>query len=91
MRTTVDIDATVLNRARRASLRERRTLGSLVSDALSAYLGAHARSQKDPPFDLLVRGSAGARFPTPEEVTAIEDGEELATLRIRRRRSRAAP
>ncbi len=91
MRTTVDIDARVLARAKRLAAAQGRTLGTLVSDALSAYLGAKQGAPQDPPFDLLVRGTPAARFPTREDIAAIEDEDDVASLGMPEVRRRAAP
>jgi hypothetical protein len=82
MRTTVDLDPTVLERAKRLAQSEDRTLGSVLSDALAAYLAKRRQSAKDPPFDLIVRGTPGARFPTLAEIVKVEDEEETTALRI---------
>ena len=66
MRTTVDIDDALLERAKRLALKEKQTLGAVVGQALAAYLGSRKAADKDPPFQLLVRGKAGARFPPPK-------------------------
>jgi hypothetical protein len=91
MRTTVDLDEGVLERAKQAALRERRTLGSLLSEALAAYLGSHRASARDPRFELLVRGKRQGRFPTAADVAAVEDDEELGALAVPRTKRRAAP
>lgn len=91
MRTTVDLDPAVLDRAKRLALSEGRTLGSVLNEALAAYLGKRKQVAKDPPFDLLVRGNPHGRFPSPGEVSAIEDDEELAALKIPRGKRRASP
>jgi hypothetical protein len=91
VRTTVDLDPGVLERAKRLALTEKRTLGSLLNDAMVAYLGSRKLVSKDPPFELLVRGKANAPFPTPAELEAVEDEEEIARLGIPGARRRAAP
>lgn len=91
MRTTVDIDPAVLERAKKLAHSERRTLGSVLSDALAAYLGRRLASAKNPPFELLVRGNARSRFPTPEELLALDEEEDAARLRIPGATRRAAP
>ncbi len=91
MRTTVDIDPAVLGRAKKLAFSERRTLGSVLSDALAAYLGKRRATSKDPPFDLLVRGSPRGRFPTPDELLALDEEEDAARLRIPRTKRRAPP
>jgi hypothetical protein len=91
MRTTVDIDEAMLERAKQLALKERRTLSAVLGDALSAYLGSKRARAKDPEFELLVRGKPGARFPTQAEVNAVEEEEDVAALAIARARGRAAP
>jgi hypothetical protein len=82
MRTTVDIDPAVLQRAKRLADSENRTLGSIVGDALVAYLGKRKPSSKDPPFELIVRGNPRGRFPTPSELSDLDDDEDIARLGI---------
>jgi hypothetical protein len=82
MRTTVDVDAALLQRAKRFAESENRTLGSIVSEALVAYLGKRKQTSKDAPFELIVRGTAHGRFPTPLALADIEDEEEMARLGI---------
>lgn len=91
MRTTVDLDEAMLDRAKHLALREGKTLSSVVSDALAAYLAARKQVQKAAPFELLVRGDARAHFPSPAEVAATEDSEELAALQIPGMKRRASP
>lgn len=91
MRTTVDIDPTVLERAKRLAVSEDRTLGSVLSDALAAYLGKRRAISKDSPFELLVRGNARGRFPSTEQMLALDDEEDAARLSIPRSKRRAAP
>jgi len=91
MRTTVDLDPAVLERAKRLALSEGKTLSSILSEALAAYLGKRKQSAKDPPFELIVRGSPRGRFPSAAEVAALEDEEELASLRIPGAKRRASP
>jgi hypothetical protein len=90
MRTTIDLDARLLERAKRLAVGERRTLSAVVNDALVAYLGSKRATAKDPPFELLVRGKPKGRFPTPAEVAALEDEEDIARLALPRKGRRAA-
>jgi hypothetical protein len=91
MRTTVDLDPAVLERAKRLALSEGKTLGSVLNEALAAYLGKRKQVAKDPPFDLLVCGSSRGRFPSAEEIGAVEDDEELGALAIPGAKRRASP
>jgi hypothetical protein len=82
MRTTVDIDEALLERAKRLALKEKQTLGVVVSQALAAYLGTRRQAEADPPFELIARGEPQGRFPSPAEIAAIEEQEELRGLAI---------
>jgi predicted transcriptional regulator len=82
MRTTVDIDEALLERAKRFALKEKQTLGAVVGQALAAYLGARRQAEDDRPFELIVAGSARGRFPTPAEIGAVEEQDELLALAI---------
>jgi predicted transcriptional regulator len=85
MRTTVEIDERVLDRAKALALKESKTLSAIVSSALAAYVGARRAAAKDEPFELLVRGSARGRFPSVAEMNAVEDAEDAAALGVTRR------
>jgi predicted transcriptional regulator len=82
MRTTVDIDEAVLDRAKRLASSEKRTLGALVSEAVAAYVAVRRKPTKDAPFELIVRGTQRGRFPTPAELAAAQDEEDLGSLNI---------
>lgn len=91
MRTTVDIDDAVLERAKKLALKERQTLGAVVGQALAAYLAGRRLSGQDPPFKLLVRGTPGRRFPTTAEIAAVEEDETTTALGIPTVKRHAAP
>lgn len=91
MRTTVDIEDALLERAKRLALKEQRTLGAVLGQALAAYLSSRKVADKDPPFELLVRGKTGARFPSAEEVQLAEEDDERKSLAIPELKHRAAP
>lgn len=91
MRTTVDIDEALLERAKRLALKEKQTLGAVVGQALAAYLGTRRQAEKDSPFELIVAGSARGRFPTPAEIAAVEEEDEVRALVIPPRKRDAAP
>jgi predicted transcriptional regulator len=90
VRTTVDLDPNLLEPAKRLALKEQRTLSAIISDALAAYLASRRQSSKDAPFELLVRGSPRGRFPSPGDISAVEDEEDIAALGLREGRSRAS-
>jgi hypothetical protein len=91
MRTTIDLPLRLLTAAKRIATERQTTLSAIVSDALGAYLGAARRRSPDKPFELIVRGRAGARFPTPAEIAAVSDEEDRTALRIPGVPRRAAP
>jgi hypothetical protein len=91
VRTTVDIEDALLERAKRLALKEQRTLGAVVSQAIAAYLSSRRVADRDPPFELLVRGKAGARFPSAEELQLAEEEDERTSLAIPKSKARAAP
>ena len=83
MRTTVDIDDGLLERAKRLALKEKQTLGAIVGEALAAYLGSRRQAGKDPPFELLIRGTPRGKFPTPAEILAAEEADDARALSLR--------
>jgi hypothetical protein len=91
MRTTIDVPPRVLSAAKRIAAERQTTLSAVVNDALTAYLEGTRRRSPDKPFKLIVRGRAGARFPTPAEIRGASDDEGRAALRIPRVVRRADP
>jgi hypothetical protein len=91
MRTTVDLDEALLERAKRLALSEGKTLGSVVSEALASYLAKRKSKASDPPFELIVRGNPQGRFPSASELAAIDEEEEFSALNIPASRRRASP
>jgi hypothetical protein len=91
VRTTVDIDEALLERAKRLALKEKQTLAAVVGQALAAYLSNRRAAAADPPFELLVRGKGGARFPSAEEVLLAEEEDDRKSLAIARVKRRATP
>ena len=91
VRTTIDLPAPVLARAKRLAAERGVTLSSVVVDALSSHLSGSRQQKPDKPFELVVRGRAGARFPGPEEIESVGDEEDVAALGIPGVRGRAAP
>lgn len=85
MRTTVDLEKRLLERAKALALKESKTLSAIVDAALAAYLGAGRAAAQDQPFELLVRGSHKARFPSAADIAAVEDQETLAALGVHSR------
>ncbi|MDX2024219.1 MAG: hypothetical protein SF187_28515 [Deltaproteobacteria bacterium] len=82
MRTTVDIDPVALERAKALAQKQNRTLGSVISEALTAYATRVPAVQAEPPFELIVRGRPGARFPTGAQISQAEEDEDVESLRI---------
>ena len=91
MRTTVDIDDGLLERAKRLALKEKQSLGAVVSEALAAYLGSRRQVGKDPPFELVVRGSSHGKFPSTAEIVAAEEDDDLRALALPGRKRDATP
>lgn len=89
VRTTVDIEDKVLERAKRRAASSGQTLGELVTAALRAHL-AKREKHEDPPFELIVRGEPGGRFPSPQDILEVEEREETESLRVPGRPRRAA-
>jgi hypothetical protein len=90
MRTTVDLDDALLRRAKQLAARGGATLSAVLNEALAAYLTRRRPPSQDPPFDLVVRGRPGGRFPSPSEIEALEAEEDLVGLSTGRRPGRAA-
>jgi|GEM_PF-957444 hypothetical protein len=82
MRTTVDIDDGLLERAKRLALKEKQTLGAIVGEALAAYLGSRRQAGKDPSFELIVRGTPRGKFPAPSEILAAEEEDDVRALAL---------
>jgi hypothetical protein len=82
MRTTIDLPPRLLAAAKRIAAERATTLSAVVNDALGAYLGAAQVRASDKPFELLVRGRPGARFPTPAEIAESTDDEDRDALGI---------
>ncbi len=82
MRTTVDLDKPLLERAKRRAVRQRQTLSQLVRDAVTSYLaGEHATDEE--PFELVTCGEPGGYAPSVAEMAAAleEDDARLAPPR----------
>ena len=90
MRTTIDLDPALLERAKRLALGEQRTLSALLNEALVAYLSSRRVSAKDSAFELIVRGTSGGRFPNPAALAELQNEEDAALLAGRRPKNRAA-
>lgn len=82
MRTTVDLDERVLERAKKAAAANGQTLSAVVSEALNAYLALPRAARVDQPFELLVRGRATDPFPSAEdfEEADLEDDRKRLGL-----------
>ncbi len=84
MRTTIDLDTPLLERAKRRASSQGRTLSQLVREAVTSYLASRP-SEDEEPFELVVCGEAGGYAPTPREMAAAleEDDARLAPPRRR--------
>ena len=91
MRTTIDLPPGLLSAAKLIAAERQTTLSAVVSEALGGYLGTAQRRSPDKPFELIVRGRPGGRFPTPAEIEAATDEEDRAALRIPGVPRRVAP
>jgi hypothetical protein len=91
VRTTIDLPPSVLSRAKRLAAERGTTLSAVVTDALASHLRSAPQHTRPQPFELIVRGRAGARFATPAEIEAIADDEDRAALRVPGARGRATP
>lgn len=80
----MDIDPAALERAKLLAQRESRTLGSVISEAVAAYVTREPSRQSEPPFELIVCGRPGARFPSAVDIAQVEEDEDLESLRIPR-------
>jgi hypothetical protein len=90
MRTTIDLPAPILARAKRLASERETTLSAVVTEALSLHLQGKRRPV-DQPFELVVCGRPGDPFPTAAEINALEEEEERLALRVPRLGPDAAP
>jgi hypothetical protein len=82
VRTTVDIEPGLLARVKKLGQKQGQTLSALVSEALAAYLNTRRDSPREQPFELLVRGKAGDKFPSAAELAAAQDEDDRASLQL---------
>jgi Ribbon-helix-helix protein, copG family len=75
VRTTVDLDAPLLERAKRRAARRGQTLSQLVRDAVSTYL-AEQPGGREEPFELVTCGEPGGYAPTPAEMAAALEEDD---------------
>lgn len=78
MRTTIDLDAPLLERAKRRATRQGQTLSQLVREAVSTYLTQRAHSEEEP-FEILTCGEPGGYAPTPAEMAAALEDDDART------------
>lgn len=89
MRTTVDVDAPLLARARRQAAKRGKTLSVIVCEALTRYLAPSAAAEDDP-FEVVTCGETGGYAPTPAEMASEIEHEDARLVSPRtRRRGRA--
>jgi len=75
MRTTIDLPAPVLARAKRLAAERATTLSAVIAEALSLHLQARRRPV-DEPFELIVCGKPDDPFPTSGQLAALEEDED---------------
>jgi hypothetical protein len=90
MRTTIDLPAPVLARAKRLAVERGTTLSAVVAEALSLHLLSKRRPVAQP-FQLVVCGTPGDPFPAAADIDAVEGDDERLALRIPELDSNAAP
>jgi Arc/MetJ family transcription regulator len=90
VRTTVDLDASLLARAKRRAASGRSTLSAVVNDALRSFLARPPKAQEEP-FELITCGTRGNPCPSPEEMAAELDRDDALALRVRGPVARADP
>lgn len=73
VRTTIDLDTPLLERAKRRASKQGQTLSQLVRVAVTSYLAGRPTEEEEP-FELITCGEAGGYAPTPRELAAA--GEE---------------
>lgn len=76
VRTTVDVDESILAAAKERALRRRTTLSRVVEDAIKAYLEAGTPAGEAEPFHLITAGEPGGSCPSPREMAALLDDED---------------
>jgi hypothetical protein len=69
VRTTIDLETVLLERARRRAAARGVTLSRLVCEAVSAYLNEAPSRGAEPPFELITCGDAGGYAPSPAEMS----------------------
>jgi hypothetical protein len=87
VRTTVDLDAPLLARARRQAAKNGQTLSVLVREAVSTYL-AQITTTEDEPFELVTCGEPGGYAPSPAEIASELEREDSALATGRKPRGR---
>jgi len=82
MRTTIDLDRPLLERAKRRAAKQGQTLSQLVRDAVGSYLSGD-RTPDDDAFELITCGEPGGWAPTPADMAAAleEDDARVAAPR----------
>lgn len=75
MRTTIDFDKPLLERAKRRAARQGRTLSELVREAVGAYLVTSPVGDEEA-FELLTCGTPGGYAPTSAEMVAALEEED---------------
>ncbi|MBV9379762.1 MAG: hypothetical protein JOY82_09005 [Streptosporangiaceae bacterium] len=77
-RTTVRIDDEILAEAKALAARQRRSLNSVMEEALRRMLAATQETENRPPVELTTSGpTSGGRHLTPEQIKEILEQEDI--------------
>ncbi|HEY6294369.1 MAG TPA: hypothetical protein VIX15_01795 [Streptosporangiaceae bacterium] len=80
-RTTFRIDEEILSEAKAVAARQRRSLNSVMEEALRRWLAVAQELQNRPPVDLPTSGTPGDRHPSWEEIQEILEQEDIEQFR----------
>ena len=75
MRTTIDLDTPLLERAKRRASKQGQTLSQLVREAVTSYLTSRPTEEEEP-FELITCGDADGHAPTPREMAAAVEEDD---------------
>ena len=76
-RTTFRLDEELLAEAKAQAARQRRSLNSVMEEALRRWLAVAQELATRPPVELTTWGTPGGRHPTWEEIQEILEQEDI--------------